>query len=233
MTRVLIGLIAVLLPFLGAGPAVVASDSRDPSWRTGGDARACSAPRWPSEIPASGPGAGRRVVVIGDSLTRESGSMLERSLRGSGWNPTIRCFGGKRLDWALEQVRDQRAWRGLPDQVIIAMGTNDMRWIDRSVTKSRINRVLKALGSQRDVLWVNLYGGNGDRFSKEKQRWFNRTLSTFVTKYPNLTILEWDSIAERKGVTLADALHYTKRGYELRTRETVALLNAVAGAGTP
>ena len=228
MTRVMFGLCVMLMSCLVAGP-IVAVDNRDPSWRTGGDVRACSAPRWASDIPASGPGAGRRVVVIGDSLTRESRPMLERSLRASGWNPTIRCFGGKRLDWALEQVKDQRAWRGLPDQIVIAMGTNDMRWIDRTVTKRRINEVLKSLGPRRDVIWVNLYGGNGDRFSKDKQRWFNRTLNSFGAKYPNLRILEWDSIAVRQGVALVDALHYTKSGYQLRTRETVALLNSIYG----
>lgn len=232
MTRVVFGLIVALLSSLVVSP-VSAADNRDPSWRTGGDVRACSAPRWPADIPASGPGAGRRVVVIGDSLTRESQTMLERYLRASGWNPTIRCFGGKRLDWAIDQVRDQRTWRGLPDQVIISMGTNDMRWIDRTVTKSRIHKLLEILGPRRDVMWVNLYGGNGDRFTKDKQRWFNRTVGSFATKYPNLRILEWDSIAAREGVVLADALHYTKSGYRLRARETVALLNSLFGSVRP
>lgn len=226
MVRLISASLLALGMLVSVAPTVH-SVERDPSWRTGGDVRACSAPRWPAEIAKNGPGAGRRVVVIGDSLTRDSQGSLVKSLRKSGWNPTIRCFGGKRLDWVLSQIRDQRDWRGLPQHVVIAMGTNDMRWIARSVTKERINRIIDALGPRRSVVWINTFGGNGDRFSKDKQRWFNITLNKIAKDHPNLSVLQWDSIAARSGVRLVDPLHYSTSGYKLRSRETVALLNSL------
>ena len=226
MVRLLIASLLGIALSIGCAQGVQAAE-RDPSWRAEGDQRACSAPRWSADLAPVGPGAGRRVVVIGDSLTRESQGSLHKLLRKSGWNPTIRCFGGKRLDWALDQIRDQKSWRGMPDHVVIAMGTNDMRWIDRSVTEARIRAVIKALGPNRKVIWINTFGGNGDRFSKEKQRWFNTTLERIVSKRANVSVLPWDSIATRADVDLVDPLHYSRSGYLLRSRETVALLNSL------
>lgn len=207
------------------------ANDRDPRWRTGGDSRACSAPSWPEPISSQGPGNGERVLVVGDSLTRESRDMLRNSLRASGWNPTIRCFGGKRLDWGMSQLRDQKRWKGLPSTVVIALGTNDMRWIARNVTKQRIIELLDMIGQKRNVLWINTYGGNGDRFSKEKQRWFNTTLDRLAAKRANVRVLQWGKIASKSQVRLSSAIHYTYPGYRLRTEQTVLALNS--NFGTP
>lgn len=221
------------LGLVAAGMPSAVAVSRDPQWRTGGDSRACSAPTWGKDMPASGPGNGRRVLVIGDSLTRESRSNLEKSLRTSGWNPTVRCFGGKRLDWAQAQVRDQRRWKGVPSTVIIAIGTNDMRWISREVTLTRMKSLLNQLGSQRQVLWVNTFGGNGEQFSKVKQRWFNDTLARLASTRSNLTVVPWDQIARREKIRLSSPIHYTTRGYQLRTEATVNALNSTYGLLPP
>lgn len=214
---------------LWASAVPVQGVERDPRWRTGGDSRACSAPIWPESSPGKGPGNGKRVLVIGDSLTRNSAEMLRVSLRKSGWVPTIRCFGGKRIDWAIDQLRDQKSWKGIPKTVIIAMGTNDMRWIDRGITSQRIDKILDRLGPQREVMWINTFGGNGDRFSKEKQAWFNTTLDRKSAKRPNVVVMPWDRIARLGDVRLSSPLHYTYPGYRLRTVETVRLLNREFG----
>ena len=85
----------------------------------------------------------RRVLVIGDSLVREAKGVIVCGLRSSGWTPTIRCFGGKRLDWALGQIDRACAQGQLPEVVVIVMGTNDMRWIDPSTTRARMGRVAR------------------------------------------------------------------------------------------
>ncbi len=221
------------LILVAAGMPSAVATSRDLQWRTGGDPRACSAPTWGKDMPAAGPGNGRRVVVIGDSLTRESRSSLEKLLRTSGWNPTVRCFGGKRLDWAQAQVREQRKWKGLPSTVIIAIGTNDMRWISRDVTLARIKSLLHQLGADRQVLWVNTFGGNGEQFSKSKQRWFNDTLARLAATRPHLTVVPWDQIARREKIRLSSPIHYTKPGYQLRSEATVNALNSAYGRVPP
>jgi hypothetical protein len=156
--------------------------------------------------------------------------MLRTTLRKSGWTPTIRCFGGKRIDWAIDQLREQKTWKGIPQTVIIAMGTNDMRWIDRRITSQRIDDLLNRLGPNRNVMWINTFGGNGDRFSKQKQKWFNNTLDAEVAKRPNVIVMPWDQIAKTANVKLSSAIHYTYPGYRLRTRETVRLLNSEFGS---
>lgn len=223
--------VAVFALWASSGTAISGLE-RDPRWRTGGDIRACSAPIWPETTNVSGPGEGKRVLVIGDSLTRNSSDMLRTSLRKSGWTPTIRCFGGKRIDWAIDQLREQKAWKGIPQTVVIAMGTNDMRWIDRQITSQRIDALLNRLGPNRNVMWINTFGGNGDRFSKQKQKWFNNTLDAKVAKRPNVIVMPWDQIAKDANVKLSSSIHYTHPGYRLRTRETVRLLNSEFGSTT-
>ncbi len=223
-------MVPILLLMVGIGSFVPAHGATtDPTWRTGGDPRACSAPVWGPEIAATGPGNGRRVLIIGDSLTRESRDSLTKLLRKSGWNPTVRCFGGKRLDWAISQVKAQRKWRGLPQTVIVGMGTNDVRWISNRVTKDRINTLLDALGPNRDILWVNAYGRNGDRFTKDKQNWLNKALDTSAKNRSNVAVMPWDRIARRAGVGFSSPIHYNRAGFRFRAEQIVADLNTRYG----
>ena len=228
-----VGLVLACLLAIGSASAPLAAAQSDPSWRTGGDSRACSAPISYNKVSPKGPGVGRRVLVIGDSITRNSRTILAKSLKKSGWNPTIRCFGGKRIDWGMSQIRDQRRWDGLPKTVIIALGTNDMRWIDKSTTKARIGEILDQLGPKRSVLWINLYGKNGDRFSKSKQSWFNKTLDKAASRRPNVHVLPWASYAKAADIPMSGPIHYAYKGRVLRTKLTVSYLNRLFGEIPP
>jgi hypothetical protein len=214
---------------LGSAGTPVQAAQADPSWRTNGDVRACSAPLSFNVAGPRSPGRGEKVLVIGDSLTRDSRSMLTKSLKASGWNPVIRCFGGKRIDWGMSQLRDQRKWEGIPQTVVIALGTNDMRWIDKRTTEVRIDKILDQLGPKRNVLWVNLYGSNGDRFSKSKQAWFNKTLKSIASKRPNVHVLPWATHAKAADIPMSGPLHYAHKGLVLRTKLTVGYLNTTFG----
>lgn len=225
-------LIASAMSLSSGGSPVVAGQS-DPSWRTGGDVRACSAPLSFKVKDPRGPGQGKKVLVIGDSVTRDSRTMLTKALKSSGWNPVIRCFGGKRIDWGFAQIRDQRAWEGVPKTVILALGTNDMRWNDRSSTRARINKILDQLGPTRNVLWVNLYGENGDRFSKSKQSWFNSTIKKIASQRSNVHVLPWAAQAHEARIPMSGPLHYAHKGLVLRTKLTVSYLNTVFGDPPP
>lgn len=220
-----VGVVLGCLLAVGSMSPPLGAAQSDPSWRTGGDSRACSAPISFDKVSPRAPGVGRRVLVIGDSITRNSRTILTKALRKSGWNPTIRCFGGKRLDWGMSQIRDQRRWKGLPETVIIALGTNDMRWIDKATTKARIGKILDQLGPKRLVLWINLYGNNGDRFSKSKQAWFNKTLDKAASGRPNVHVLPWASRAKAADFLMSGPIHYTYKGRVLRTKLTVSYLN--------
>ena len=217
MPRRLIALTATLaLAFSGSavvGAAASEGPRKDPAWSTNGDPRACSTPIWPrQENTRPGPGNGRRVLVIGDSLTRNGRDPLIRKLRAQGWTPTVRCFGGKRLDWAIAQVERAKKIDQLPSVVVIAVGTNDMRWIDRGRTKERMQRLIEELGSKRTVFWVDTYASGGDRFTRGKQRWFNRQVEQLDAANANVHRIDWGEYARANKVRFADALHYTGKG---------------------
>lgn len=223
MLRLLTSLVVLVLV---AGPAYAAE--RDPGWTTEGDPRACSAPVWPAKATVGAPGEGRRVLVIGDSLVREAKSDILRGLRDSGWTPTIRCFGGKRLDWALAQIDRARTIGQLPEVVVIVMGTNDMRWIDRATTRSRMQQVARELRG-RTVVWVDTYASGGDRFTKEKQRWINGQIRQLDRRYAHVHRVPWGALAEEQGVRFATALHYDRRGERAFARALVAGVDRAAG----
>lgn len=203
---------------------------KDPQWSTGGDARACSGPIWPASLnTTSGPGQGRRVLVIGDSLTRNGRKPLKRALRADGWTPTVRCFGGKRLDWAIAQAKRAKALDQLPATVVVAIGTNDMRWIDRGTTASRMKELMRVLGPKRTVMWVDTYASGGDRFTRGKQRWFNRQVTQLAADRSNLHHIRWGSWARDQKVPFADALHYTTRGTKTWASRVADQVSRIAG----
>lgn len=234
MSRFVVALVSVALLLVipvAAFPAQANEGPRkDPAWSTEGDPRACSAPIWPKrENSTPGPGQGRRVLVIGDSLTREAREPLTTKLRADGWTPTIRCFGGKRLDWAMAQVRRAKAIGQLPSVVVISIGTNDMRWIDRARTKARMRELIDLIGHRRTVVWVDTYASGGDRFTREKERWFNRQIRLLAAEHDNLHRVDWGDYARHEGVRFATALHYDAAGTRTWARRVSDEVTRIAG----
>lgn len=207
LTRVVASLTAVVLTLSFAPVARAQHDAprTDSSWPTRVGTLGCPAPVW-------GQGEGERVLVLGDSLTREGRKPLTRLLRAKGWNPTIRCWGGTRLDWARDQIREAKRADQLPSLVVVALGTNDMRWIDRSRTRARMQSLVDAIGPQRRILWVDTYASGGDRFTKAKQRWFNNEVRRLARENPNVVVAPWGEFAKRAKVRFRDALHYNAAG---------------------
>ena len=68
------------------------------------------------------------------------------------------------------------------------------------------------LGPKRTVMWVDTYASGGDRFTREKERWFNRQVKQLAADSNNLHHIRWGSWARDQKVPFADALHYTTRG---------------------
>lgn len=231
VASVLCACVAAATVVAGAPAQAADGPRKDPAWSTEGDPRACSAPIWPKTANGTpGPGQGRRVLVIGDSLTREAREPLTRKLRADGWTPTIRCFGGKRLDWAMSQVRRAKAIDQLPDVVVISIGTNDMRWIDRGRTKARMRELVELLGDERTILWVDTYASGGDRFTRDKERWFNRQVRRLATEYDNVHRVDWGDFARAEGVRFATALHYDAKGTRTWARRVADEVTRVVGA---
>jgi hypothetical protein len=177
------------------------------------------------------PGSGRRVLVIGDSLTRESLTLTAKGMRRSGWTPTFRCWGSRRLDWGIDQVLRARRIGQLPGHVIVALGTNDISWETQETTERRVRTLLERLGSHRTVLWVELHLTRS-AWLDARAAWFNDLLHRLAKQRPNLRVVRWHAVAQANGIRGWDGIHYGPHGYRLRARTVLAALDA-AGRRDP
>ena len=208
-------------------------DQIDDSWPDNPPWDACPAPVWPGEPGEGEPGNGRRVLIIGDSLTRESQESMTDFLYDSGWTPTFRCWGSKRLDWGLDQLMRAKQLDQLPEHVIVALGTNDISWEQPATTESRVTTMLDRLGPNRQVLWVDLDIAYS-QFAMQRADWFNDMIRNVAEKRPNVTVVPWEKIARSEKVSRFDGIHYGPQGYRFRARTlTDALNNAAIAETTP
>lgn len=202
-------------------------DVVDTAWPKNPPWDACPRPVWPGTPAVGSPGEGRRVLVIGDSLTRESLEVMDRRLRASGWTPTFRCWGSKRLDWGLAQLARAKKLGQVPEHVIVALGTNDVSWVDPATTERRVRTMLDRLGEKRQVLWVDLDVAYSD-FSSRRADWFNGMIRRVAKDRPNVTVVPWERIARSAKAGRFDGIHYGPRGYRLRGQEIAKALDARA-----
>lgn len=226
-------LVIVLLALLVGGltaPAHAAVPQGDPAWPRYIGWRGCPEPSYPQTLNVQPPANGARVLVIGDSLTRDARPWTERALRGDGWTPTIRCWGGKRLDWGISQVRRAKALKQLPNTVVIALGTNDMTYSDQDTTRRRVNQILDVIGPKRTVVWINMHFAGGLAPSRARETWFNGLLREQARQRDNLVVLEWAEYARANGVRSRDGVHYPSSGSQARAEALRAALAEVIAA---
>ena len=214
-------------------PSPVASPSPSPtfppnqvdkSWPKNPPWDACPAPVWPGAPSEGSPGEGRRVLVLGDSLTRESQEAMTGFLEADGWTPTFRCWGSKRLDWGLAQIKRAKELKQLPEYVIVALGTNDISWEQPATTESRVNTLIDRLGPNRQVLWVDLDIAYS-QFSMQRADWFNDMIRKVAKERPNVTVVPWEKVARQEKVGRFDGIHYGPQGYRFRARTLANALN--------
>jgi hypothetical protein len=209
-------------------PAVrPAPDFIDTQWPRHPPWDACPRPVWPGQTLPGEPGRGRRVLIVGDSLTRESRDSTTTGLRSSGWTPTYRCWGSRRLDWGIEQIRRARSLHQLPDHVIVALGTNDISWETPQTTTRRVHALLDAIGRERQVLWVDLHLTRSS-WLNARADWFNDLISDLAHDRPNVSVIAWHRVARGHDIHGFDGIHYGPYGYRLRAQTVVAGLNDVA-----
>ena len=217
-----------------SAPATIpaaAPDRVDRQWPKNPPWDACPRPVWPGETSAGMPGGGRRVLVIGDSLTRESLALTAKGMRRNGWTPTFRCWGSRRLDWGIDQVVRSRQIGQLPKHVIVALGTNDISWETPQTTERRVRTLLNRLGPNRTVLWVDLHLTRS-AWLDARAAWFNDLLRRLARERPNLTVVAWHRVARANGIRGWDGIHYGPYGYRLRARTVLEALDA-AGRRDP
>ena len=207
-------------------PETLTVEAADSAWPENTDGKGCAAPIWKSGPPENDPS---RVLIVGDSLTRESQPSLQQRLAKKGWLPTVRCWGGKGTVWGKEQIQRARKLDNLPSVVVVALGTNDVWWLGTDLG-SGVDSIMKSLGPKRKVYWVNLlFGPNG--YGLEPPTEANRLLVEKAEEYKNLEVIDFATaykaaMAKDSSVGWADGVHLNSAGYRVRNSLIVKALNA-------
>lgn len=216
-------LVATGLLLLPARPSYAVIDDGAATVRPS-PARSLTLP-WRDLVPQDG-----RVWVLGDSLTVGTlvygdPSYLEAAMsrRGRELSPRPSAKVGRTVAQGMAVLS---ATRGLPDDVVIALGTNDW-WSSSSTAASWVARARRLVGPYRDIYWVGL-AMTGSSYDVGERR-INSGLLAGVheddavadaTGRPGRSyLLDWHAYVRDKGITnTGDGIHYSRSGYAARAR---------------
>lgn len=189
----------------------------DPRWPVDTRGDGCSTPIWPDAKRSDGY---RRLLVVGDSLIRNSRTLVEDRARSAGWIPTVRCWGAKGTDWGLAQIKRAKQMKQLPRTVVISLGTNDIWWLGLDLGAG-VDAIMAEVGPRRQIYWVDLwFGPHGyDRLPTPYAA--NRLLREKAKEYPNLTIVRFSKAfkkadARDPAVGWEDGVHLNEAGRIVR-----------------
>lgn len=150
-------------------------------------------------------GAGRRVAVIGDSLTTQSRELLI-GRGGFQWQVSSMC-GAQISDYlpggAYADVVDEVA-AFAPDVIVVALGTNDAR--SRAGVRTTAPQLLAALPEGVPVAWV-LPAPIHDELDFEIA-----VARADITNLHGVTVVDWAPWAEMPGARIDDNIHLTWTG---------------------
>jgi hypothetical protein len=168
---------------------------------------------------------GNRVLIIGDSImastsSRYGGQMCD-ALVPLGWEVEVEAepsrfieFGNKVLDKVLvENASPSEEWNA----AVVFLGSNYRG--DQDAYEQELREILDRLEPRPTLLFtVTEYRPDYSEV--------NEVVRKLAAEYDNVTLLDWQAIAETPGVLSGDKLHPTEMGREV-------LAQAVAGALGP
>ncbi|MCH4072527.1 acyltransferase family protein [Pseudoramibacter sp.] len=118
------------------------------------------------------------VTIIGDSVTLDASPELKKKFPDAVINAEQSRHIGDELDW----VKAQRKKHRLGQTVVISLGTNG------ELYSQKVEALLKVLGKNRSVFWVNVYGPSLDWTDAN-----NQYLIQLSQKHRNVTVIDWNS----------------------------------------
>jgi lysophospholipase L1-like esterase len=174
------------------------------------------------------------VAVVGDSLAYSAATALDTALRAAGVDPVLRVAPGRRIPvWGLngqispglDEAKELRS--STPAVWVVQLGTNDIAAepLDRARYQELVTTMLDTIGADVPVVWVNVHRND----QPEASRAFDDTLRLVARTWPNLTIADWDAVADNEQVLASDGIHLGATGAD-RFVETIALAVREAGS---
>jgi lysophospholipase L1-like esterase len=163
----------------------------------------------------NGPSPPGNLLVVGDSLTAQSGGQIKRVLNADGWSVTLVAEpgsgiagGGQRdVDWS--QILHERVAELDPEIVYIELGTNGCG-PGCTTLAGEIDALLDEVTSVPVVLWLDVRTNvplpNADPHD------VNDALTAASQRYPNMTPLDFDDWGAEEPLLVGDAVHFNVSG---------------------
>ncbi len=139
------------------------------------------------------------VTAIGDSVMIDITPYLKNTF------PDIRIDAqiGRQLSKAIPVVEQLKNEGNLGNYVIIGLGTNG------AFTTEQLVSLIKLIGNERKIIFINT------RVPRPWESIVNERLKVTVTKYPNVTLVDWYAAsAGKKDYFAPDGVHLTNVGAE-------------------
>ncbi|ALQ68100.1 acyltransferase family protein [Bacillus thuringiensis] len=139
------------------------------------------------------------VTAIGDSVMIDITPYLKNTF------PDIRIDAqiGRQLSKAISVVEQLKNEGNLGNYVIIGLGTNG------AFTTEQLVSLIKLIGNERKIIFINT------RVPRPWESIVNERLKVTVTKYPNVTLVDWYAAsAGKKDYFAPDGVHLTNVGAE-------------------
>lgn len=177
---------------------------------------------------------GSKVLVIGDSLLKQSEPAVQSALQSDGWTATVTGVPGS----TIEQ------WPGLvgaladkvqPDVAVVELGTNNCASGACEDVSAYIDSVMHQLTKHASVVyWLNTR--QVPAVHPVHPDYVNREIADAVTRWPNLVPVDMHGWQEgHPEWILADGLHFTDAGelaFAQLVRDTVHANSPAAASGS-
>ncbi|TNP11819.1 MULTISPECIES: acyltransferase family protein [Bacillus cereus group] len=151
------------------------------------------------EVNSAHPKNPLTVTAIGDSVMIDITPYLKNTF------PDIRIDAqiGRQLSKAIPVVEQLKNEGNLGNYVIIGLGTNG------AFTTEQLVSLIKLIGNERKIIFINT------RVPRPWESIVNERLKVTVTKYPNVTLVDWYAAsAGKKDYFAPDGVHLTNVGAE-------------------
>ncbi len=190
----------------------------------------------PSYIASSAAAGSASVYVQGDSLTVPIKSLLTRLLPHDRLSISAKI--GRPLTVGLRLLRQRAAISGLPQVVVMEMGSNDDPRMP-SAFAAMIGQTVSVIGNDRCTIWVNLF----QRVTKKKGKKLSTTnifaglngvIAAAAVRYKRFSVVDWARTAARNPSWFGpDGVHPNGAGSVVFAQLIAAAINRCKAAGLP
>ncbi|MFI5729993.1 hypothetical protein ACIA49_07750 [Kribbella sp. NPDC051587] len=162
---------------------------------------------------------GDGVFMFGDSIAVQDGPALEQLVAAQTGTPVaVHDWSGQPASAAVDALAEWSRKYGLPDRIVMAVGTNDI--FEPSAFATEVEQAMKIAGPRRTVYWVNVHANRFDMSAavqsadRANSELINHALDQAAVRHRNLHVVRWSEfLSARTGQVrtyLRDGIHTTQ-----------------------